>query len=272
MAAVSILVDNPDLTRLLENNEPPSEATIHKVKNLLEKPMQELSGIQADIRRLENMLVDLKEKEQKTKQILAVYNRILSPARRVPPEIWSNIFYHCLPTQRNPIMSTSDAPLLLSRVCSTWRSAALSSPRLWARLHIPYACDSLDSSGWIPEKDLEERRQNIGRAMALRAEAVKQWLSRSGTCPLSLSISNTSSTRTLLGSNSQWEERITLDIFNAILPFVRRWSDLEFTIPYDIYRQLDAMLSVDMIPMLRFLRASVYERDPRGYPANTFVL
>ncbi|KAF8962989.1 hypothetical protein BDZ97DRAFT_1662121, partial [Flammula alnicola] len=125
------ITDDPDFSRWLENNEAPSKATIDQVNELLEEPMKELRSIQAEIRHLATLIQDLKEKEQATQATINLYNRILSPVRRVAPEIWSEIFYHCLPTQRNPIMSTSDAPLLLIRVCSTWRSAALSSPRLW---------------------------------------------------------------------------------------------------------------------------------------------
>ncbi|KAF8962992.1 hypothetical protein BDZ97DRAFT_1620486, partial [Flammula alnicola] len=135
-----------------------------------------------EIRHLAALIQNLKEKEQTTQATIKLYNRILSPARRVPPEIWSDIFYHCLPTKRNPIMSTSDAPLLLTRVCSAWRSAALSSPRLWARLHIPFACITVQ----------EDQRQYFAREMKRRSEGVKYWLSRSGTCPISLSVLYTS--------------------------------------------------------------------------------
>ncbi|KAK6996967.1 hypothetical protein R3P38DRAFT_3068936 [Favolaschia claudopus] len=47
------------------------------------------------------------------------------------------IFLACLPTGRNAVMSAQEAPLLLCRICSAWRTAALSMPRLWASLHIP---------------------------------------------------------------------------------------------------------------------------------------
>ncbi|KAF8962985.1 hypothetical protein BDZ97DRAFT_1662126, partial [Flammula alnicola] len=124
-------MDNPDFSRLLENNEAPSKATINHINELLKEPTQRLRSIQGEIRYLATLIQGLKEEEQATQATINLYNRILSPIRRVPPEIWSEFFYHCLPTQRNPIMSTSDAPLLLTRVCSTWRSAALSSPRLW---------------------------------------------------------------------------------------------------------------------------------------------
>ena len=49
-----------------------------------------------------------------------IYTAILSPIRRVPPEIWAEIFQHELADM-----------FVFSAVCRMWRHAALSSPRLW---------------------------------------------------------------------------------------------------------------------------------------------
>ncbi|KAF8963004.1 hypothetical protein BDZ97DRAFT_1065416 [Flammula alnicola] len=258
-------MDDPDLSRLLENNEAPLETAIHRVKAFLEEPRKELHHIQAEIHHLNQLLTDLKEKEQTTQKTIISYNRILSPARRVPSDIWNEIFYHCLPTQRNPFMSTAEAPMLLARVCSTWRFTALSSPRLWARLHIPFACCPQETSVGVPEQHSENRRQYFAREMKHRSEGVKYWLSRSGTCPISLSVICTSHNWAPSTSQSQWEAQTLFDIFNAVLPFASRWNDLELCMPSDIYRKLDMMLSVDMVPMLRCLRASLRGQGPQEH-------
>ncbi|KAJ6561761.1 hypothetical protein B0H19DRAFT_87398 [Mycena capillaripes] len=46
------------------------------------------------------------------------------------------VFPVCLPADRNANMSSAEAPLLLWHVCRSWRNVALSTPRLWASLHI----------------------------------------------------------------------------------------------------------------------------------------
>ncbi|KAJ6630351.1 hypothetical protein B0H10DRAFT_1649973, partial [Mycena sp. CBHHK59/15] len=54
------------------------------------------------------------------------------PILTLPLEITSEIFSHCLPP--NILMvepSTSAAPLLLTEICRTWRTIALSTPGLW---------------------------------------------------------------------------------------------------------------------------------------------
>ncbi|KAJ7022093.1 hypothetical protein C8F04DRAFT_245444 [Mycena alexandri] len=38
------------------------------------------------------------------------------------------------PTHRNRVMSAVEAPVLLGRICRSWRS--LTTPRLWSRLHV----------------------------------------------------------------------------------------------------------------------------------------
>ncbi|TDL15260.1 hypothetical protein BD410DRAFT_699396, partial [Rickenella mellea] len=53
------------------------------------------------------------------------------PILRMPCEITSEIFEHCLPEDEFPQPSVTSAPVLLSRVCSTWRKQAIGTPYLW---------------------------------------------------------------------------------------------------------------------------------------------
>ncbi|KAJ6627993.1 hypothetical protein B0H10DRAFT_1993151 [Mycena sp. CBHHK59/15] len=52
--------------------------------------------------------------------------------KKLPLEITSEIFVHCVPHSVFPIPIPSHAPLLLTRVCSDWRSIALNTPNLLA--------------------------------------------------------------------------------------------------------------------------------------------
>ncbi|PFH46152.1 hypothetical protein AMATHDRAFT_126557, partial [Amanita thiersii Skay4041] len=52
------------------------------------------------------------------------------PVERLPPDVLVNIFIHCL-QKRAASNTTGAAPLLLCEVCSSWRTLALQTPRLW---------------------------------------------------------------------------------------------------------------------------------------------
>ncbi|KAK7062268.1 F-box domain-containing protein [Favolaschia claudopus] len=55
----------------------------------------------------------------------------------LPPEITSEIFGHCSPTQRvGDVVNVYEAPLLLTQVCGAWRQIAISTPALWTTFDI----------------------------------------------------------------------------------------------------------------------------------------
>lgn len=55
--------------------------------------------------------------------------------RRLPPELMGEIFTRCLPAV--PSLKSSEAPLLLTNVCSSWRECAISHPSLWDTIYLP---------------------------------------------------------------------------------------------------------------------------------------
>ncbi|KAJ7607883.1 hypothetical protein FB45DRAFT_681707, partial [Roridomyces roridus] len=62
---------------------------------------------------------------------------ILSAIRRMPPEIFREIFAWTLPNATtNKVAHTiaesmNESPWVLTYVCSVWRAAAISTPSLW---------------------------------------------------------------------------------------------------------------------------------------------
>ncbi|KIL67068.1 hypothetical protein M378DRAFT_53677, partial [Amanita muscaria Koide BX008] len=64
-----------------------------------------------------------------------------NPIQRLCPEILTEIFTFCLPDVPKNLwqlehISSRNAPLVLCSVCSSWRSLAISTPRLWQTLHL----------------------------------------------------------------------------------------------------------------------------------------
>ncbi|KAJ6589152.1 hypothetical protein B0H19DRAFT_1058201 [Mycena capillaripes] len=94
------------------------------------------------------------------------------PVLTLPPEIVSEIFLNYLPTYPEipPLLGIS-SPSLLCQICRHWRAIAVSTPVLWRAIR-------MDGANY---RDSEEM-------LTAQLELVETWLSRSGDCTLSLSL------------------------------------------------------------------------------------
>ncbi|KAK6977581.1 hypothetical protein R3P38DRAFT_2810119 [Favolaschia claudopus] len=107
-----------------------------EILNLIAEPARQLCSIEAEIADLQKAIDKLEEKRRDLNVYVDGHKALISPVRRMPPDVLSEIFIACLPTHRNCAMSASEAPVLLGRICSSWRALSLATPRLWASLHI----------------------------------------------------------------------------------------------------------------------------------------
>jgi len=251
---------SPILTELSLNNELPSAENLQEAIELRSLANEDLLLIDTEIQRL-------KAKREQVQRSIDLYNTILSPARRLPPDIWREVFYHCLAIGRTyPILSATEAPMLLTRVCSLWRSVALSSPRIWTRLYIPLPGDPRLSSnyGTLKDRALNVRRQIFSKTMQLRCQAVKEWLERSGSCPLSLSIAYPFGYISSMGEsriNGAEDDEVADPLFQVICTFAPRWEHLDLSMPLDIYQRLQTKIPLDRLSMLRGFKGNMYYQD-----------
>ncbi|KAJ7502549.1 hypothetical protein B0H11DRAFT_642517 [Mycena galericulata] len=136
---------------------------------------EEAEGIRIDLafrlkelERIDERIRELSAERSKIKQYIDSHKALISHPRRLPADIVREIFTACLPADRNAVLSAQEAPLILCRICSAWRNIALTTPTLWASLHIPV------DFVWAEKR--------------VREPAVAQWLQLSGACPVSLSV------------------------------------------------------------------------------------
>jgi len=254
----------PEFVVLLQNNDIPSDSTIREVTESLKAPLNELGEIDKEIQRLCELVDNLKIKRQSIQKIIDDHNVILSPVRRLPVDVLHEIFFQCLPTHRNPIMKAAEAPVLLTRICSSWRAIALSSPRIWSRIHVPLPGDPCFSPEYELITDattLNTRRQLFAGVVKRRCDVVRRWLSRSGTCPLSISIIYPSSP-----PNTQMpkDEELSYEMLDVLLSFADRWSDIDISMPEDFHNTLQANIQPSMFPSLKSLKVNLI----RGYNTN----
>ncbi|KAK7001328.1 hypothetical protein R3P38DRAFT_3048545 [Favolaschia claudopus] len=133
----------------------------------IERIQSDLAAHTAELSRLDEQIRELSQQRNKIQAFIDAHKALISYPRRLPRDIVEAIFLACLPTSRNAAMSAQEAPLLLCRICSAWRTIALSTPRLWASLHIPV---------------------DFVLAKPSRTPAVQQWMQRAAACPMSLSV------------------------------------------------------------------------------------
>ncbi|KAJ6508526.1 hypothetical protein C8R45DRAFT_1208185 [Mycena sanguinolenta] len=185
-------MDSPFSSHFNTNYVPSSEE-IEIIQKYLVSHAKELARIEARI-------FELSAQRDKIQAYIDSHKALISHPRRLPPDILRVIFVSCLPTNRNAVMSAQVAPLLLCRVCSAWRTIALSTPRLWASIHAPF--------------DYVLRKES-------RKPAVVQWLQRSGACPISLSV---------VFEDLRWADQSSSGsaLLTSLAEFSARWQHVEF--------------------------------------------
>ncbi|KAG7445488.1 uncharacterized protein BT62DRAFT_896778, partial [Guyanagaster necrorhizus] len=129
------------LKSLYENNEPPSNAQENILRDELARRLESLSYIDEKIARLRMELeAHLRARDAISCEI-DIIKIGLHPIRRLPDDILTVIFGHCV---RNPAklfdswdrydydsLVIDDAPWTVSYVCHQWRAVAINTARLW---------------------------------------------------------------------------------------------------------------------------------------------
>lgn len=230
---------------LITSNHEPSEEVIREVRRLLREPINELKDLDSEMQRL-------RDRREMVSTTINRYHPIFAPIRRLPLDVLFEIFTHCLPEDHNPIISAAEAPILLTHICGSWRSFALSSPRLWSRIHAPFTNQDLlhdnprETTNRIPQA-------RVVQILRRRCEAVDQWLLRSGRSPLSISMHYKDAA--FRRANSPLSE-ISIDFCKILASVSDRWQHMEMNLPVQIYNQLVNGLDSARFPKLTTLRIS----------------
>ncbi|EDR15535.1 uncharacterized protein LACBIDRAFT_302020 [Laccaria bicolor S238N-H82] len=240
-------MDKSPYAPYLYTNYTPSASEVLDIKDFLTEPLARLSTLDAEIQQLSLTMFVLNHQRHALSKEIEAHRALISPFRRLPLEIMAEIFSHCLPTDHNAVMSVKEAPLLLGRVCSAWRSITLSTPHLWASLHIP-----------TPTPDSRFGPASV-RKMATRCEAVREWILCSGKIPLSISlytldprVSFKGSSNSDSDSNSQEDMESFGRVSRQIIPFSRQWKTVYLRAMESSFTPFQAMVKGD-VPMLESL-------------------
>ncbi|KAJ7212637.1 hypothetical protein GGX14DRAFT_564386 [Mycena pura] len=213
---------------ILHTNVVPSDAQCDDIRAFLMGPCKELANLTEEIERLQSLLDQTTRKRDELKQCVDAHFALVSPMRRLPDDILREVFVKTLPSTRNTAIISTEGPLLLCRVCKLWRSVALTTPRLWASVHIV-----------VPD------RARIHRLI----DILRSWLGRSGTVPLAI---------TMLLSQTWTPDCNVAAVFAFLASASRQWKDLEFTLPLngDDVTALSAVSSED-VPVLQSVKITL---------------
>ncbi|TDL17949.1 hypothetical protein BD410DRAFT_516041 [Rickenella mellea] len=173
---------------VLHTNYVPTPSERHNITSLVQMMEVELSS-------LDQMILPLLGKRDTLNDQILAYKALLTPARRLLPELVGEVFTHSIPSGRDtsyshdsstctfPRPRASETPLKLGRVCRRWRQIALSTPSLWSAIRIP--------------KDWS-------------VEGLQEWISRAASCNLSFDIAvnrrNVNALNLLASHQQRWKE------------------------------------------------------------------
>ncbi|KAJ7253503.1 hypothetical protein C8J57DRAFT_1659580 [Mycena rebaudengoi] len=204
---------------MLNTNVIPNDAECQQIRDFLVDPRKEAAQLAEQIARMQKVLDDLARKRDDLTEFIDAHLALVSPVRRLPDDVVREIFVASLPKNRNCAISTKESPLLLCTICQSWRNLALSTPRMWASIHIV-----------APLSDKTERMINT----------VHAWLARSGALPLSIS---------LIVSQSTFPRPDASSLVTALILYSLRWKHIRFILPPFQLKPLSS-LSPEDLPIL----------------------
>ncbi|KAF8804144.1 hypothetical protein BYT27DRAFT_7107916 [Phlegmacium glaucopus] len=227
----------------VNTNYIPNPAETEEIKEYVSIVNQELSELNAKITEMKAALVEVTWARDRLQAAANQHQALISPIRQLPPELLQVIFVYCLPSHRNAVMHSSEAPVLLGRVCSEWRQISISTPAVWSSLHI--VPPNVNFSNLTSSTTRFERKR----------ELIEMWLGRSGTCPLNISF-------VWFASDSEDETRLCASLLEALVPMCGRWQLLDFQVPLKMFKPFVG-LTVKDVPMLEGL-SLMDNRTPFG--------
>lgn len=199
---------------LLNSNQLPSPSTQSQLKSMHTDAANEIENLEAEIARIQSKLALLQGRLSRRKKDVEDYATVLSPARRIPSDLLSEIFRWCTAhdfesDRSGSSLDPTEMHWILPQVSRQWRSAALSCPQIWSTIRIT---------------DVEFGDYSAPRLLSLTLQ-----LQRTRFSPLSVSIeskySSISGTKpilqVLLPSSSRWKElyvRLQPAAFRALSP------------------------------------------------------
>lgn len=142
--AINTVADLSSFQYLVKTNDPPPESEAQRLRNILQEAHDDIGRLDRKVARLLAAAKEVQEERDAFQRSIDPYTAIVSPIRRIPPEVIMMIFAH-LREPHYEVYITSEGPWVLGQICRLWRSIALSCSELWSSMSLhtfTYECSS----------------------------------------------------------------------------------------------------------------------------------
>ncbi|KAK7464226.1 hypothetical protein VKT23_006392 [Stygiomarasmius scandens] len=125
------------MDNILEKLRAPAGTRFSDALEIVRAGEKDLADYDVHISQIESFLRLVKHRKERLNHYIINCRSLLSPIRRLPEELLSEIFLWCCLSSPICIYYDPDAlPLTLSAVCSSWRELVIASPSLWSNYYI----------------------------------------------------------------------------------------------------------------------------------------
>ncbi|KAJ7888096.1 hypothetical protein B0H14DRAFT_1213320 [Mycena olivaceomarginata] len=125
-----------DFHRLLTSNNVPLDSEIPFIHDIMSDGQKQVDALEA-------VIVQLTRKRDEIVENIRQHRAILSPVRRVPPELVCEILVLSLSSDDDED-TPNRPPWYFGHICRFWRHCVLAYPALWSSITIPSSSSSSD--------------------------------------------------------------------------------------------------------------------------------
>ncbi|KAE9395001.1 hypothetical protein BT96DRAFT_796766, partial [Gymnopus androsaceus JB14] len=152
---------------LLVSNRAPTAQEEQHIRLQIEQMKKTIPGLDEKLAEIRQALHQLSSIRHTMARFVQVHTSILSPMRKFPPEIWTEIFTICCAQVQGVPLARGSPHLVLTSVCRNWRSIMILARHLWSTI-------TFRTSFAIPP------------VLDARYDQLQTWISRSDRLPLML--------------------------------------------------------------------------------------
>ncbi|KAJ2916952.1 hypothetical protein MD484_g3454, partial [Candolleomyces efflorescens] len=183
-------MDSP-FSKHLETGYIASDDEIPHIKALIHQKLDVIGNIDKEIEGAKISLAALEAQRDANKTFVQKHQALITPIKRLPPDILTTVFLTCLPAVElaEASLTCNHPAVVISHVCRQWRQLALNTPMLWSRIRLILPLINYEPYHYpasTEESVDEEVAQLFHSDLQLLHDITVVWFARSKGCPLTI--------------------------------------------------------------------------------------